>query len=1031
MFVTGVSVGGYPLMAAIPFIILCFLGLVVWLLVWSLVSFAKIGELRSRLERQAADLAEIRAELRRRTVPLPQPAAAAVPPPLPARGPAAAPSVIPPVAAAPAPRTQPAAIPATAEDITLPPFVEVERTQTPPPAPEGARPPAAPSAEPPRPAINWEMFMGVKLFAWVGGLALFLGVAYFIKYSFDNNLIPPAVRMALGFLAGAGLLAGGVALARRPYRVTAHTLCATGVVILYAVTTACNSIYKFAFFGTVPTFLLLALITATAFVTAVALEAPVIALLGMLGGFLTPMLFSTGVDNPLGLFGYIALLDLGLLAVAHHRRWFYLGALAALGTAVWEIAWVVVFFDAAKVYTALNIFLGFDVLYLLAFAAAQRGARDSGSDRGWLAAAAAGVAFVSLAFAFCLLDYPLIAHEQPWLLFAFVFGADLCLLTLAVLDERRAKMHVIAGVLAFILLAIWLGGLPGQEGVPALRWALAACLVFALLHTAFPLVLQRVRPGRAPVWWAHLFPPLALLLVLLAILSVPDVPFFVWPLVLLIDLLAIGLAVVAGGLAAIGAALVLTLAATACWILRAPAEFPPIATMLVLTGGFGFLFAAAAAWALRRVAAAPGPAGPPAWLTTPAGVEQLPALSAALPFALLVLIVLRVPLADPAPVFGLALLLDLLLLGLARLLAQGLVPAVALGCTALLEYTWLEQRYSPDGAAALLGWNVGFYALFAVYPFVFRRSFADRLAPWVAAALAAPIHFCLVYELVRRAWPNDFMGLVPALFALPALAGLAVTLRALPAAAPRRLDVLAWFGGVALLFVTLVFPIQFERQWITLGWALEGAALIWLFRRVPHAGLRLAGIGLLVAAFARLALNPAVLAYHPRAATAIFNWYFYAYGLTTLCLLAGARLLAPPRPGGPPDPTGTQGRALLNGLAGVLAFLLLNIEIADYFCPAGHGLTFEFSGDFARDMTYTIAWALFAFGLLVIGIARRVRATRYAAIGLLSVALLKLFLHDLSHLGNLYRIGALFVVAAVAILASFIYQRFLPPDARS
>ena len=43
------------------------------------------------------------------------------------------------------------------------------------------------------------------------------------------------------------------------------------------------------------------------------------------------------------------------------------------------------------------------------------------------------------------------------------------------------------------------------------------------------------------------------------------------------------------------------------------------------------------------------------------------------------------------------------------------------------------------------------------------------------------------------------------------------------------------------LLVTLVFPVQFERQWITLGWALEGAALCWLFRRVPHDGLRLTG----------------------------------------------------------------------------------------------------------------------------------------------------------------------------------------------
>ena len=51
--------------------------------------------------------------------------------------------------------------------------------------------------------------MGVKGFAWVGGFALFMGVAFFIKYSFDNNLIPPELRVALGFLAGIGLLVGG------------------------------------------------------------------------------------------------------------------------------------------------------------------------------------------------------------------------------------------------------------------------------------------------------------------------------------------------------------------------------------------------------------------------------------------------------------------------------------------------------------------------------------------------------------------------------------------------------------------------------------------------------------------------------------------------------------------------------------------------------------------------------------------------------------------------------------------------------
>ena len=123
----------------------------------------------------------------------------------------------------------------------------------------------------------------------------------------------------------------------------------------------------------------------------------------------------------------------------------------------------------------------------------------------------------------------------------------------------------------------------------------------------------------------------------------------------------------------------------------------------------------------------------------------------------------------------------------------------------------------------------------------------------------------------------------------------------------------------------------------------------------------------------------------------------------------------------------TPARPVLYGLAVVLCFILLNIEIADYFTqPGTAALAFQFSGNFARDMSYTIGWALFALGLLVAGIAWNQKTARYAAIGLLSVALLKLFLHDLSRLEALYRVGALFGVAVVAMLASFAYRRFLP-----
>ena len=216
--------------------------------------------------------------------------------------------------------------------------------------------------------------MGAKLFAWIGGLALFLGIAFFVKYSFEHNLIPPELRIAIGFVVGAGLVVGGLLLKRKENAVTAQTLCATGILVLYAVTFACRAYYHFAFFGLIPTFLLMTLITAVAFLLSVRLNAIVVAVLGIAGGFLTPILLSTNQDNPLGLFGYIALLDIGLLALAQRQRWNALPILGAIGTALMQFAWVGAFFVPEKYFAGnkvlifMAVFVGFQALFLAAAA---------------------------------------------------------------------------------------------------------------------------------------------------------------------------------------------------------------------------------------------------------------------------------------------------------------------------------------------------------------------------------------------------------------------------------------------------------------------------------------------------------------------------------------------------------------------------------------------------------------------------------------------------------------------------------------
>ena len=889
--------------------------------------------------------------------------------------------------------------------------------------------------------------MGVKMFAWVGGLALFLGVAFFVKYSFDNNLVPPELRVAIGFLTGLGLLIGGVVMSRKNFPALPQTLCATGVVILYAVTFACRSIYHFEFFGPLPTFLLMALITTTAFLLAVRLDALVVAILGMLGGFLTPILLSTGEDNPLGLFGYIAILDAGLIFVALNKRWHFLAALAAFGTAIMQIGWAEKFFEAEKyfegnkMFIALAVLLGFNALWLAAKGLVKRWSSSfslPGVDtlkrelqHYWLSGSMLGLAAVALGFTLFFFDFPPLA-QRPVLVFSFVFLIDLAVAALAWLDERVSPAQPVAGLAGFGLLAIWTSQYLTNE---LLNPALAFYLVFAAFHSALPAWRQRRRGVKSGVaaQLNHFFPPLALLLVLVPIFKLEELSFLVWPFVLLVDVLAIVLAVMTATLLPVLAVLVLTLAATGALIFKIPADLTGLPTSFFLLGAFAVFFAIAGVWLARKFKPDAFKSG----LKIAGDINAnetmaalLPASSAVLPFLLLIMATLRLPLANPSPVFGLALLLVVLLLGLTKIFSFDWMPLVGLISTFALESAWHFHRFDISNPnvppTTPLAWYLIFFAAFALFPFLFLRKFADKTLPWAAAALAGPAQFLLIFRLVKIAWPNSMMGLLPAAFALPALASLVVVLKRIPAENKSRMGQLAWFGGVALFFITLIFPIQFSNQWITIGWALEGAALLWLFHRVPHPGLRLTGVGLLVAAFVRLAFNPAVLEYHQRSATPIFNWYLYTYGIATICLFAGTKLLAPPRH----LVLKSNAQAVLGALGTVLAFLLLNIEIADYFSAPGSTLTFQFSGNFARDMTYSIAWGLFALGLLVYGIVKRLAAARNAAMALLCITLLKLFFHDLAQLGPLYRIGAFIGVAVIAMLASFAYQKFFSATAK-
>src|SRR5437016_10194208 len=515
-------------------LILLTIGLLIAICVLPFVALAKANTAKRALDDLAARLSSLEKEVRgfeRDTAPIPKSQATVA-----------------------ATETVPPAVP-----ITTPAPAVSEKESVPPPIPERFVQATVPQiAAPRRPPINWEQFMGAKLFAWIGGLALFLGVAFFVKYSFEHNLIPPELRVAIGFVVGVGLLIGGLLLKRKENAVTAQTLCATGTLVLYAVTFACRSYYHFAFFGLIPTFLLMTLITAVAFLLAVRLNAILVAVLGIAGGFLTPVLLSTGQDHPLGLFVYIALLDIGLLALAQRQGWNGLPTLGAVGTALMQFAWVTTFFvpekyfAGNKVLVVMGVFAGFQGLFLAAVGSARR----TGRMNHELLASALGLAAVAIVSTFYLLSFETIAH-RPTLLFSYLFVVDLGMLALTLLESRLLIVDALAGLAAFILLAAWTNH---DLTMAHLYTALTFYFIFALSHSATPLALQRLRSVQIP-WWSHAFPAFALLLVLMPILQLAGISIVIWPFVLIVDLLAIALALATATLLPILAGLLLTLVA--------------------------------------------------------------------------------------------------------------------------------------------------------------------------------------------------------------------------------------------------------------------------------------------------------------------------------------------------------------------------------------------------------------------------------------------------------------------------------------
>jgi hypothetical protein len=332
---------------------------------------------------------------------------------------------------------------------------------------------------------------------------------------------------------------------------------------------------------------------------------------------------------------------------------------------------------------------------------------------------------------------------------------------------------------------------------------------------------------------------------------------------------------------------------------------------------------------------------------------------------------------------------------------------------------WHRTHPEPAAWRAVMLLAGSLYAVFIAYPFVLSRRARDYRDPYLTAVAGSAFFFLVARTAFAQGGLTSYVGVIPVGEAA-VLALLLRTLLGLEAPGGRDLGRLALVAGAALAFVTVAIPLQLKHQWITIGWMLEGVALSWLYRRIPHRGLLCWGVTLMSAAFARLALNPAIFVYEPRGMR-VFNWYFYTYLICGAAMLLAGWYLSKTD-----DRIARLPRASSVLPAGgvILLFLLLNIEIADFYAT-GPEITFRFGVTLAQDLTYTIGWLIFGLGLLTAGIYLHNRVGRMTAVALIAVTTFKAFLYDMGSLGGLYRVASLVGLAVSLSLVALALQKFV------
>jgi uncharacterized membrane protein len=330
--------------------------------------------------------------------------------------------------------------PAVAPLPALPPLPPRPTVAAAPPRPAKATVPAVPGTAPPRPAAgaDFATSLGPKILVGAGGLAVVVFLGFFVRYAWENNWVGPTGRVLSAAVFSLGLLALGLRIIGREYRPLGQGLAATGFAGLYITAFAAHAVYALVPRSVAAAFMIAA--TACAVLVAERLDARLLAGLAWVGGYLAPVLLSTGADRAVGLFTYLLLLGAGALWLDRRKPWPETTPIALAGTLLLYAAWYAAHFRPERFEVAAGGLVALTALFAAGTARKERPA--------WHAAA--------LLVAVLGLSQLSIGADRPEVLLVLSLG-----LAFAALRTARALGETVA------LVAV------AAVAVPYLAWAAA------------------------------------------------------------------------------------------------------------------------------------------------------------------------------------------------------------------------------------------------------------------------------------------------------------------------------------------------------------------------------------------------------------------------------------------------------------------------------------------------------------------------------------------------------------------------------